>query len=189
MSNPWDVRPPASSGDTDPAILFMCIGQTLTEWSHVETACAEIYAILVSAKGRFPFETPVVRAYGSLPSFSTQCQLVRYAAEAFFHKRPQSKQLHSRLEKLLDIIGKFSPRRNEIAHGQVSQVFLQKSKRSHQMRNTGYYLLPTLYNLKKFDLAKSEITYQYRSSDVIHYRQEFTKLHLQLSAFRDQLKA
>ena len=189
MPNPWDARPIASRGDSDSSLLFMCIGQALTEWSHIETACAEIYVVLISAKGRYPFETPVLRAYGSLPSFSTQCQLVRYAAEAFFHKNPKKQQLSARLDKLLKLVANYSPRRNEIAHGQVSEIYLQKSKRSHQMQNIGYFLLPALYNPKKFNLVKAEITYQYRSSDVIYYRQEFTKLHLQLLGFCDQLKA
>lgn len=188
MLDPWAPRPPATKGDLDPDLLFSQIGQALTEWAHVETACAEIYAVLVQAPRRRPFESPALRAYGSLPSISTQSQLIRYAGKAFFHTRPRKRPLQKPLEKLLDRLGDYGARRNEIAHGYVAQVFLQKSKQAKGLQNVGYFLLPVLSATKKFDLQKGEIEYQYRSGDVIHYRQEFTKFCMKLAAMRDQLR-
>lgn len=189
MPNPWDVLPAAAMGDAEPGILFQSIGQALTEWSHIETCYAEIYAIFVGAKGRKQFQTAALRAYGSIPSISTQLILVQYAAEVFFHKHTSKRHLKKTLDTLISDTKEFSGRRNEIAHGQVSQVYIQKSPRSHQMQSVGYFLLPSLYHPKKYKLDSGEITYQYHSSNVIYYRQEFTKLQLRVASCLEQIKS
>lgn len=57
------------------------------------------------------------------------------------------------------------------------------------MQSVGYFLLPSLYHPKKYKLDSGEITYQYYSSDVIYYRQEFTKLQLRFASYREQIKS
>ena len=50
----------------------------------------------------------------------------------------------------------------------------------------GFYLLPSLFNPKKVK-KDSGIAYAYVSTDLLHYKQEFTKLHLRIEGFRREL--
>jgi hypothetical protein len=62
-------------------------------------------------------------------------------------------------------------------------VFVTKKGTRPQL--IGIYLLPSFFNPKKF--KKGELTYSYVSGDVVHYRQEFTKLALKIGGLREQL--
>jgi hypothetical protein len=188
MPNPWDVKPCAPHGDAEPKIIFTCVGEVLTEWSNVETSCAEIFGIFVSAPKRDRLQAPAVRAYGSVSSFSQQCQLLQEAGAVYFHKHKSKSHLSSRLDKFITECKNYVGRRNEIAHGHVVNVFQSKYKTGKGMKSIGYYLLPTFYNPKKYKIEQG-VTYQYVSGDTIHYRQEFTKLYLRVAAYRDDLAA
>jgi hypothetical protein len=54
------------------------------------------------------------------------------------------------------------------------------------MKPLGFYIMPSFYNPKKYSMTQA-VTYRYVSSDAIHYRQEFTKLHLRLTRLRADL--
>jgi hypothetical protein len=115
--------------------------------------------------------------------------MIRAAAAAYFQTRPKKQR---RFEKevqdvVLDCL-RYSDRRNEVAHGRVSQFFEYTDKRKTKSRDVGYYTFPSLFNPKKYKLDQT-ITFRYMSNDVIHYRQEFTKLHFRLYALRRRLLA
>jgi hypothetical protein len=115
--------------------------------------------------------------------------MIREAAAAYFKTRKQRQSAFGlRLKPLIDEYLAYSNRRNEIAHGSVKKVFLteRKSKKGHRQGAIGLYLLPSFFNPKKF---KDEVfTYRYTSSDLIHYRQEFTKLSLRIGALREDMQ-
>jgi hypothetical protein len=180
----WEIRPIAPRGDIDAKDIFAAVGEALTEWENVESSLAAIFAVLVSARGRSTFWAPAVQAYGSVISFKGRSDMIRMAAVSYFRKRKAKQSLRDRLQKLLAESLRFSERRNEIAHGQVTMINDYYSKAGLKPR--GYYLFPSLYNPKKFKYG-GIATFTYMSSDLIHYRQEFTKLHLRLEEFRHEL--
>lgn len=189
MKKPWDIRDPSSRGDVEENAIFNAVGRALTEWENTENECARIFAVLVSAHQRRTYHAPAMRAYGSVVSFKSRSEMLRLAAEAYFSKRNTKRAAFSaRLDDLLGEYNEYSNRRNEIAHGCVKRVFLtkRKTKRGYRHPALGFYLVPSFYNPKKF--KNETFTYRYTSSDIIYYKQEFTKLHLRLSALADDMQ-
>lgn len=184
MKKPWDVRPTADTGDRDADVLFAAIGQALTEWETVESSLAELFAVFVSARGKSIFWKPAIQAYGSIVSFKSRCEMLRVAAQAFFSTRKKASATQETFKRLISEASNYSGRRNEIAHGQVSEMKLVYQ--GGRTRSGGYFLFPSLYNPKKFKKSLG-MTYSYASADIYHYRQEFTKLHLRIESFRRAL--
>jgi hypothetical protein len=184
MTNPWDIPPRRAHGDIDENTLFAAIGRALTEWEQVEAACAEIFAVLVSVSRKSSHQAPAIRAYGTVISFRSRCEMLQAAATAYFHTRKNKeaifkKQLNAIMKECLA----FAARRNEIAHGRVSLVYYSARGKT---RPIGHYLLPSLYNPKKYKIERT-VTFEYTSNEVIYFTQEFTKLHLKVDAFRKRL--
>ncbi len=183
----WDIRDPSPQGDLDPKILFEQIGRALTEWESVEARCAELFAVFTLSPSRNPHFAPAIRAYGSVNSYQGRCDMIRAAAAAYFQTRPKKqKQFEKEVEGVMKDCLLYSNRRNELAHGRVLKFREYTNKRKTKSRDAGYYTFPSLFNPKKYKLDQT-ITYRYMSSDAIHYRQEFTKLHLRLYALRRRL--
>ena len=183
-SNPWDIPPPPSHGDFDEEVLFAAIGRALTEWEKVETACAELFAVFVSVSQKSNHTAPAIRAYGTVTSYQGRCEMIKAAAAAYFHNRKKkAAEFTKPLNEIIVACLGFSGRRNEIAHGQVSVVYYSRNGNSKQI---GHYLLPSFYNPKKYQIELA-VTYEYTSQELIFFRQEFTKLHLKIDAFRRQL--
>jgi hypothetical protein len=128
-------------------------------------------------------QPPAIRAYGSVINFKSRCDMIKAHPLGF---SPQEKEIICILAPLRDQLlaecVKASAHRNEIAHGRVSQVLYSRSRQS--MRDVGYVLLPSLYKPSKFRID-GFATYQYMSNDVMHFRQEFTKLYLRLAALSE----
>ncbi len=184
---PWDIRPPSPLGDNDENQIFNAVGQALTEWEHVENACAKLFAVLVSANQRQTYHAPAVRAYGCIFSTGTKAEMLRTAAKAYFSRRKGKAHFEAELMRVTQEYLEFANRRNEIAHGIVSRVFLTEktSLRGHRPGAIGLYLLPSFYNPRKF---KNEIfTSRYTSSDLVYYRQEFTKLCLRIGSLSERM--
>jgi hypothetical protein len=180
MPNSWDIPPRPSHGETNENFLFAAIGRALTEWEHVEAACAELFAIFVSVSRKAVYQAPAIRAYGTVISFPGRCEMLRSAASAFFRGRPKkasrfSKQFDSLINECLG----FSARRNEIAHGRVSIVYQTRRRKTKQL---GYFLLPSFYNPRKYKIDQL-MMYEYTSKEVLYFAQEFTKLYLKLDLF------
>lgn len=184
MINPWDVRPQSDMGDRDSEVLFAAIGQALTEWENVESSLAELFAVFVSARGKSTFWKPAILAYGTIISFKSRCDMLRAAGEAYFSTRKHFQGKARNFKELVDRAGNYAARRNEIAHGQVSAVTLFYPRKPP--RPGGYHLFPSIFNPKKFKKGTGT-TYSYISSDIYHYRPEFTKLHLRIEGFRREL--
>ena len=146
--HPWDPRPAASVGDLSEDALFSAVGRSLTEWENVETECAELFAVLVSARKKSVLWVPAIRAYGSIVSFTARCEMLRQASLPYFHTRNKKKlQFEDKFKSLINEVLQYAGRRNEIAHGQVTKVF---SYRRGGSKSDGYYLIPSLFNPKKF---------------------------------------
>lgn len=186
MADPWDVRAAAPRGDVDTKPLFLAIGACLTEWAQVEHAWARIYSVLVSVPKKSFLDSPAVRAFGAMQGFNAQCSLLRPAAATFFHYKKNFQRHEPDFTGLMNLSGKFVLRRNEIAHGQVSELTYSPYKNGRRARSLGYYLLPLLYNPKKNRLTEG-LLYRYTSGDLIHYRQEFTKLSLKVGGLYERM--
>jgi len=188
MKNPWDPRDPSPMGDSDENAIFNAVGRALTEWEQVENACARLFAIVVSVNQRRTYHAPAVRAYGCIVSVPTKCEMLRLAATPYFARRKSKTQFEAQFRKLVAEYADFSGRRNDIAHGSVNRVFIteKRTAKGHRRGAIGFYLLPSFYNPKKF--KEEKFSYQYTSSDVTYYKQEFTKLSLRIGGLGERME-
>jgi hypothetical protein len=186
-NNPWDIRDPAPSGDATADPVFASVGRALTEWERMETGWALIFAALIGAPKGEERRAPAIRAYGSVPSFTGRSEMLRRAGEGYFHLNPEmATKVADRFKEALSLTGKFSARRNEIAHGQVHQFFVYTDEARQASRAAGFYLLPSLFNPRKTGLDY-RVEYQYTAADVDYYGREFLKLRGRAQALRDDL--
>jgi hypothetical protein len=114
--------------------------------------------------------------------------MLRAASASYFTTRNGKRSsFEQQATKIINEYQSYSDRRNEIAHGSVQRVFLTEKKTEHGHRQSalGFYLVPSFYNPKKF--KGFTFTYRYTSSDVTHYKQEFTKLFLRVEALRGRM--
>lgn len=180
---PWDIRDPSPFGDLEEDALFNAVGRALTVWEEVEAECARLFGVLVSSRQRRTHRAPAVRAFGSIVAARSRSAMLRLAAESYFATRHAKRRMQKQFEDLLREYEQYVDRRNEIAHGAVKRIFTKNTAK--KPRYMGIFLIPSLYNPKKF--KKGEFTYQYVSGDLVHYRQEFSKLALRIADLRKQL--
>jgi hypothetical protein len=185
---PWDIRDSSRQGDHTENEIFKSVGRALTEWENVENSCARLFAIFVSAHQQRAYHAPAVRAYGSIVGFTSRGTMLRLAAKAYFDRRKDKKSIFAEeFKTLIDECSEYAARRNEIAHGSVKSMFVTEkhTKNGSRLSALGFYLLPSFYNPKKY--KDEQLTYQYISSDILHYSQEFTKLDMRLNALRENM--
>ena len=102
-------------GSNNEDIIFMGVGRALSAWERFEWQLAIVFGLLVSRDG-----DPLAarRAYGSVVSFRGRTDMVLAASRAAFWQEPGA-EIHKELENHIIEAGRFSARRNEIAHGVV----------------------------------------------------------------------
>jgi hypothetical protein len=185
-SKPWDPRPISPMGDSREDAIFCAVGQTPTEWEVLESACAQLFAVLVSANHKRAYLAPAIRAYGTISSAATRQQMLVNAGEAYFSRPKGKAQKHeAEFNERMNAYSKFASKRNEIAHGLVQRVFL--TKRGIRPAAIGLYLTPSFYNPRKF--KNEQLSYLYTSSDLIFYRQEFTNLALRVGGLKERMQS
>jgi hypothetical protein len=177
--HPWNVLPTLPTGDADTSTLFRSIGYALTQWEIMEVELSRLFGVLLrspprwtSARSTLP-ATPSVRAsgaeraYGMIVGFGGRADMIEAAAEAVLYRHP----LRATVKGLIDEIGHFSPRRNEIAHGIVMHVSDGKVNRNH-------YLCPNYTNAKKVSYASGRVAwkYMYSADQIDQYANHFTRL-------------
>ena len=74
-----------------------------------------------------------IRAYGSVIAFRGRSEMVKAAASAYFHENP-NRLSQKRLSDLLNLAGRYSARRNEIAHGLLTNTHTPHSQQQCKTR-------------------------------------------------------
>lgn len=171
--------------DAQAHMIFNAVGQALTEWEQLENACAQLFAVLVSATRKRAYLAPAIRAYGTITSAATRKDMLVAAGKAYFASRPATAQkFAAEFTELMQAYIEFASRRNDIAHGLVQRVFL--TKRGVRPAAMGFYLTPSFYSAK---FKNEQLAYLYTSTDLIFYRQEFTKLMLRVEGLKERMQS
>lgn len=194
--NPWDVPTPPHKGDEKKETLFAAVGSALSAWESIEIRLSNIFSTLVSPRSE---SLPAQRAYGSVLTFRGRSEMISAAADAAFFLTPDD-TLHHDLSKLLDQIGRFAARRNEIAHGRVTTYYT--APRSGFIIQTvrempaGYILEPPNYATNKTKLAPGRIiletahhkpSYAYSSVEIGVLEKHFVRLEEEAQNFSIRL--
>lgn len=175
-NHPWNPLPAAAIGDELDTTLYEAVGRALTTWELMEGLLARIFSLLCRAEFG-----GAERAYGAVSASSGRREMIAEALGTF-PRRNDPRLLP--LPNLLDRVGKFGGRRNEIAHGIVMPI-------SDRTEPLGFFLIPAMYNSRKrlsddafaalrpmtTDLPWSAaLKYAYNSEQIIYYHTQFFEL-------------
>ncbi|RYD86798.1 MAG: hypothetical protein EOP50_21820 [Sphingobacteriales bacterium] len=174
--NPWDIPPLPQKGDDAHSMTFEAVGRATSEWEHLEAYLGLAFAVFVGATNTVD---AAMRAYGSIVAFKGRSGMLQAAAEVFFNDFP-SDSLQDRFNKLDKAAGRFSGRRNEIAHG-IVQPYYAINGEAH----VGAALVPSYFATNKRllesvdgDEYSSRLTlkYAYTSVEITNFSEQFAKL-------------
>lgn len=149
---PWQRRRRRLLGDSDPQKIFCAVGFALTMWETIETE------ISVSYSGLIDVRTRNTDKYFKLTGFESRHKAIGQAIDANINGKNCTD-----FKALVDEVLKYSPRRNEIAHGRV-----------FNLGEHGFYLCPNNTLGRNFQDGKA--VFQYTSEDVIFYSIQFKAL-------------
>lgn len=177
-------------GDPDKDTVFAAVGRALSEWEKLEGHMALIFEHLVSGDR---ISLPAIRAYGSVLTSRGRGEMISAAADAVFFLSPNA-GLKKELDKLVETVGRFAGRRNEIAHGIVNGYYPDRkpftsSRKPPEMK--GYVLGPSEYSTNKTKLERRSLidrahrapSYAYSSTEIAHYQSHFERLQREAVQF------
>ena len=199
-SNPWEQAQIPRGGDATEDAVFVSIGRALSQWEYFEMWFAQIFSVCVSDNQGIDSGLPAQRAYGAIMTYRGRADMVKAAFAAFMNNKlryePETdkalaKQISDEFSALVNRSNKYSPRRNEIAHGFV-QEWIDGCGDS-----CGFALFPTSYSTNKNSLAApDEAQYQrrlpwpdyiYSSAEIGAYGEQFSGLQRQSKEFLTKL--
>lgn len=164
-NRPWNVKPQLERGDADPDAIYAAVGVALSKWEVLESTLAAVFGLLVGAE----YTGGAQRAYGVVSQSASRRAMLQAAFESFPGRQlPDLKGF----EEMLKLIGNFSARRNDVAHGHAMG-------HSVDHVNRGYFLVPPSYATQKFK-KQTEWgigDYAYTSDQILQYANEFVSLH------------
>ncbi len=187
--NPWDVIWP-SEPDDKAETVYLSVGKALSDWESLEHQLATYFAFF--ATNGADDDVAARRAYGSAIAFRARFEMIQAAAEVYFLNLSDA-DLSVRFYDLINEIAKFSPRRNEIAHGIVRSMRMpmESSEAEEKLRTRaltpedfGYALFPSEYSTNKNTLVvrarhespRQNPRYLYSSKEIDGYGRHFRRL-------------
>jgi hypothetical protein len=190
--NPWDQASTPDEGDASEEITFLSVGRALTQWEKFEQNFAHIFQVCVTgATGLYAL--PATRAYGATISFQGRLAVLDAAVDAFvtiasYHDELDQTRVQAitrDFRALKNLASKYSPRRNEIAHGYVRKWWSLPPG-----EHNGYALFPTSYSTNKHAIVKPDEPpylrtefewpgYVYTSKEIDAYGVQFSELATQ----------
>lgn len=162
----------ALTGDGEPDKLYMAIGMALSHWEAVERQLADLYAILLQTRS-----LAAHRSLGALISAAMRMDAIEAAADITLQDLPDRL---SDVARLIKVIREAAARRNEIAHGSVSNV-------NANGLAIGCVLMPTIFNPRKMDILGVGYKYRYNTDIVSAFSAKFHLLYAQLFDFNRAL--
>lgn len=173
MNNPWDPLPNAAKGSTADEI-HLAVGRALTQWERLEFRLAQLYAELVSTGG---YSDTAFRAFGVVAASAGRLEMLAEATR--ISPRPTN-PLRAAISDFTRRAGKYSARRNEIAHG----VAVNYGGNQSDIR-----LLPAFYNSRKHKRDPLEAAYCYAFTEISYYQTEFHRLTVEADDLLSQIRA
>jgi hypothetical protein len=167
--SPSEIPPMPPQGDPSPWETYKMVGRSLTEWEQIEYTLSRIYSILVEK----PDDMSAIREYGTLSIFRDRSCQLESKANTFFISR-QNQELEARLQYLLKRIRGYADRRNEVAHGVVSEILYS----DNSLPSYGYALIPAPYQNKRLDNTHLP-TYGYTSKELQRFTDAFMAVGLE----------
>ncbi|MHC2108998.1 hypothetical protein [Methylobacterium sp. CM6246] len=136
--------------------MVQAVGLALSFWEHLESVQAYLFHAIVRGKNHSSY-----MAYCSVDGSAARLNMLKSAVECGLNEYPETQ---TRINGHARLIGNFSSRRNEIAHGLIVKL-----------GDADYQLGPNPIKLNKW--SGSSAKFQYSAQAVLHYAWQFVKIH------------
>lgn len=160
VAAPWEQRPRATIGDRNPEVLFCAVGAAMTAWENIEGEFSTIYANLTTER---PWHET---KYFKTPSFEIRSKMLIQISERIIENDNRIQFL-----SLVELVQKFSFRRNDIAHGRV-----------FKFADNNFILGPNNVMMRNYPDLKA--SYQFNSQDVYYFVSQFMLIKSKVEALR-----
>jgi hypothetical protein len=176
---PWD-RPhgstaPNRQGDRSAEPIYTALGRALSAWEGVNAAANSLYHAL--HEHMTPLEREIaIKAFNDLPKTHDRARMLRQAAAAFTasgfgQMRDEAAKFKKRLKDTLGRYVEWVARRNDLAHGYVTEARSPDYSKDDQPIITVYALLPSHARPDRWHHEEPE--WNYLATEIEEFAQQF----------------
>jgi hypothetical protein len=193
MNNVWDI--PHSShlkvGDATESVIYEAVGRALSSWEGLVADLTFVFAVLTSQDEPWQYN-PAVRAFGAVQGAAAKSEMVQQAAEALFHNFEMQlavdcDEYRAGLKSLLREYNGWSARRNDVAHGYVTERRMPDYANDDTLIISTYLLCPSHSASRKWPVGW-EPAYQYRADEIEKFGVSFDELAARVRQFAKRLE-
>lgn len=177
----WDRRPWPSRGTRSVDKVYGAVGFALTSWEFYEADLGTLFSLFAAGRDSIAAR----RAYFAVRTFEGRAEMLRAASQAHFNEQPND-VLQQQFKDIIRDATSFSPRRNEIAHGVVTN-FRTNPVLGPPRRMKSFALYPSFANFKDRAIDKTP-SYCYSAADIAYYSDQFEELEMAVGFFEAGLR-
>jgi hypothetical protein len=193
MGNAWDI-PYAEKfkvGDPSEDAIFVAVGKALSRWEGVVADLTSVFAVLTATDEPWNYN-PAVRAFGTVQGAAAKSEMIQQGAEALFHNFERQlcvncDSIRNELRGLLRECGGWGARRNDIAHGYVTESRAPDYTKDEQPIVSTFLLCPSHSASRKWPMDW-EPAYKYRAAEIEKFGASFDELADRLRVFSRELE-
>jgi hypothetical protein len=193
MSNVWDIpySPKFKVGDASESKIYEAVGRALSKWEGLVADLTFIFAVLTSQDEPWHYN-PAVRAFGAVQAAAPKSEMVQQAAEALFHNfemqlNVDCDEYRAGLRLLLREYNGWSARRNDVAHGYVTESRMPDYSKDDTPITSTYLLWPSHSASRKWPVGWEPV-YQYRADEIEKFGVGFDELAERVQSFGKRLE-
>ena len=193
MGNAWDI-PYAQKfkvGDSTESLIFEAVGRVLSKWEGLVADLTSVFAVFAGRDESWHYN-PAVRAFGSVQGATAKSEMVQQAGEALFHHFERQRnvdcdEFRAGLRGLLREYNGWSARRNDVAHGYVTESQMPDYSKDDQPIVSTYLLCPSHSASRKWPMDWEPV-YQYRADEIEQFGASFDELAERVRGYTERLE-
>jgi hypothetical protein len=168
---PHDRLKTLDKGDPDARTIFVAVGTACSCWESLHERLASLFCAICDIDD---FNLPLMRAFGTLDTAIPKVKMMLAAVEVSV----ASAEIRLEATALLNSIGDFNHRRNDIAHGLMVSTA------------DGYYLSHGFAPTAKAKLPPGNLwSYKWTAAQIDYYSDEFLRLDTEVSALSERFRS
>lgn len=171
---------PTRNGSDDIKLIYLSIGYAAQKWEHLEHRLFDLFSAMASNDWLVDTQT-----YSALSSFRGRSEMIARLCEYRFCDDPVYLK---RCISMIERVRKLSQRRNDIVHGQTSNMSVNPGRDGEPPKFQGFYLTNSLYGSSIF-VRQSNRAFWYNHDDIIGFAKAFEKCRHDLNDLVDDCRA
>lgn len=170
---------PNRQGDREDTPIYTALGKAVSAWEGVNAAIASLFHALHAG------DTQEVEAFGDVFKVHERAKALRrecaiFLDADFVERRDEAARLKKSIKQVTAAYCEWAARRNELAHGYVTQARSPDYSHAEQLIITVYALLPSHARLGSW--AHAEQKFNYLAADIEVFARWFQELDSRIEA-------